>query len=136
MPAFESFPRPDCQLAEQWDPLLFIPSLNLSQSCLDKHGCRQMNSQSLCSAPLASFAILWSSYWDHSSAPSHPLSALGDWQSVTDPLPPTPHRQTQPSLTLLRERFQLIYLSSKEMKPHYQEPSAGVCKCPSHFGTS
>lgn len=88
MPAFESFPRPDCQLVEQWDPFLFIPSLNLSQSCLDKHGWRQMNSQSLCSAPLASSAILWSSYWDHSSAPSHPLSALGDWQSVTDPLPP------------------------------------------------
>lgn len=107
MPAFESFPRSDCQLVEQWDPFLFIPSLNLSQSCLDKHGWRQMNSQSLCSAPLASSAILWSSYWDHSSAPSHPLSALGDWQSVTDPLPPP--RQT-PTLTHPAERMLSAYL--------------------------
>lgn len=68
---------------EWWDQSLSISSLNLSQSCLDKHDWSQINSKTLCSARLASSAM-WSFYWEQSSAlpPNPKPPTLGDWQSA------------------------------------------------------
>lgn len=73
---------------EWWDQSFSISLLKLSQSCLDKDDWIQMNSKSLCSARLATTAFLWSFHWVQSSAPSHCLLILGNWQDVTDSLPP------------------------------------------------